>query len=192
MLFTDICGNEHAKRAAEVALAGNHSISFIGAHDSQAQDLADLVDGEGHRAKAVAPCPCGYYGNPDRECLCSLEVVAQWQREHYPSRPMDITIEVLNPRPETIMRWIRNGYQDGEPHGQIIERIQKCRESYHTISAVDNTVYSLLKTAIRQLRLTPMQLRSTMGVVNTIANLAASNTIHTAHMAEALQYRAKA
>ena len=37
--LTDICGNEHAKRAIEVAVAGDHSIQFVGAFESQAGDL---------------------------------------------------------------------------------------------------------------------------------------------------------
>ncbi|ACV23058.1 Competence protein ComM [Slackia heliotrinireducens] len=28
----------------------------------------------------IAPCPCGHYGDPDRDCTCEAQQVAAWQR----------------------------------------------------------------------------------------------------------------
>ena len=49
------------------------------------------------------PCPCGYYGDPVRECTCSMGVVSKYQKRisrplldridiHYPSRPQRSTV----------------------------------------------------------------------------------------------------
>ena len=42
------------------------------------------------------PCPCGYYGDPERECTCSLHTMTRYQKRI--SGPMldriDIQIEV--------------------------------------------------------------------------------------------------
>ena len=47
MNLNDICGNEHAKRALEVAAVDNHSIQFIGSHRSQLNDLHIVANGWG-------------------------------------------------------------------------------------------------------------------------------------------------
>jgi len=52
MKLTDICGNDHAKRALEVAAAGSHSIQFIGAFESQASDLPLAVCKDRVRSRA--------------------------------------------------------------------------------------------------------------------------------------------
>lgn len=80
--------NESAKRALEVAKAGDHSICIIG--NDEATDLASSY------AKAIpfAPCPCGNYGDRSKECACTPSEI----RAHQKRLPKtDIYVEV--PRP---------------------------------------------------------------------------------------------
>ena len=200
--FDDVCGNAHAKRAAEVALAGGHAILFIGAHESDAEHLARTVARyavedhiQGHtslpRASAgyVQPCPCGHFGaTSNRECLCSPESVHSWRLEHWWST--DITVQVYLPDANEVLRWLQAGCKDGEPDERILERVRRCREQYKELDIAES-VYPLLRGAITQLCLSPDQVKQALRVANTIACLAAAEQIETVHAAEAISYRRK-
>ena len=73
----DIIGNEHAKRAAEIALTGGHTIAFIGG--SEAEALAAWCAWQGATAYAIRPCPCGNYRHPVRECTCSPRQIVRFR-----------------------------------------------------------------------------------------------------------------
>lgn len=188
-----ICGVEYAKRACEVALAGEHSILFIGAHDSQAQDLAEFVRSksleteQSYYALAITPCPCGNYGSV-RECTCTAEMIARWQAEHFPSCPLDITIEVQLPDTYKLLAWVADGFRCGEPDESMIARVTAAHND-NEVAGPDDTGMSLLKVAIMQLQLGPRQVESIISVATTIARLAGSDSVHTAYLVEATQYR---
>jgi len=195
MRLNDICGNEHAKRALEVALAGGHNMLLIGPHESDARRLATVGQylderiGQMAEFRAVSPCPCGYYGDPVRECTCSIEQVADYRTKTWPAPGWaDITVEVCIPGWDKTERWARNGFKDGEPDERIVERIEAARER-SVEGHMDDTGWSLLRAAIQQLQLSPRQVASAWSVAKTIARLAGDETIKCPHMAEALQYR---
>jgi magnesium chelatase family protein len=198
MRFHDICGNEHAKRAAEVALAGDHSIVFIGPMDSVAGELARLVDslhiqmapgGHAKIATAWQHCPCGHLKENVKRCTCSDHTIAQ----HYFDYPFPslaaIYIEVVRPTPETILRWAQH-FSDGELHVSVMTRILACRErGMEGPFLFMDVAWSLLRTAANQLELQPSHIRSIVEVAKTIARLAKADQVEAAHMAEAIQYR---
>ena len=191
MNFNDICGEEHAKRAAEIALSGHHFIHFVGSHQSQARDLAKLVNiqegGSSTLSLAIAPCPCGFYGDPQVVCNCTLEDIYRWRVEMFPWVP-DMMIEVPNPMLEKILAWAQNDFQDGEPHEDIVARVNHARAIYYHISQTDESAWTLLKAAMSHMALTPLVVKNTCAVANTIAILGNSGTVRTQHMAEAIQY----
>jgi predicted ATPase with chaperone activity len=78
LVYADIIGNEHAKRATEVALAGRHSIAFIGGAEAEA--LVAFCAGRGLTAFAIQRYPCGNYGHPVRECTCSPRQLTRLSR----------------------------------------------------------------------------------------------------------------
>ena len=193
--FDQICGNEHAKRAAEVALAGGHKIVFTGAPDSQAEDLACTVNAISNQidagwvlAQTWQRCPCGYCGDSVQECTCSPELIDKWYSTH-PLPLVDIYIEVTCPRPEAVLAWAKNGFSCGEDHQAIMARIDSGWASKLKVSSVDETSWALLSAAIRQLRLQPCQVHSVIQVGRTIAKLAGKTCVEACHMAEAIQYR---
>jgi predicted ATPase with chaperone activity len=198
MNFHEICGNEHAKRATEVALAGDHKIAFLGPPDSDARvfsllmdqahtEVSDLRDTRlGHYWQ---PCPCGHHSGESYECTCSDQTIVQWHYEH-PFPQADIYIEVCRPPSDRLMRWARAGFTDGELHGQIMHRVRCTRmqgmDGPHEFSDV---AWTLLSAATKQLVLQTSHLRSTVAVAKTIARLAGANQVEAQHMAEAIQYR---
>jgi len=191
--FTDICGNEHSKRAVEVAAAGDHSIQFIGAFESQAGELCALARKLGVKARAITPCPCGHFGDPARECTCETQMIVRHRRQMFCSqREFDITVEVSIPHADRIVRWMNSGYAEGEPDEVVMERVRKAQAAPAVSLQLDATCLSLLKTAITQLALSPAQVKGITRVAVTIARLANSDRLGAAHVAEAIQYRRKA
>ena len=122
------------------------------------------------------------------ECTCSLELIGQWRITH-PLPVVNIYVEVMCPRPEAILAWVQSCYTCGEEHQRIITRLEDVWGDQSKVHDVDNTAWSLLLTALRQLELWPDQAHSVMQVATTIAKMAGSQTVQACHMAEAIQYR---
>ncbi len=197
MKFHELCGNEHAKRAAEVALAGDHTIAFIGSPDGDAWMFAHVTDGaytelveEWHSiATQWVPCYCGEAHLLGGNCLCGESIVWEWQQEH-PRPNADIYVTVLRPHTDKLMVWANAGYSYGELHEQIMHRVECTRmrgmEGPHEFADV---AWALLRSATHQLILESAGVRSTVEVAQTIARLAGANQVEAQHMAEAIQYR---
>jgi magnesium chelatase family protein len=193
MQLTDICASYHAKRAIEVALAGMHSIIFIGPWESEAGKLYTWLKLRDIHPAAdfTAPCPCGYHGCSDRECTCSIDMVADWRRDHLgPKHQFDIHIEVPINAPGEVMGWL-DEKRRGEPQEAMLKRVQAAKDysNAHTLLTLDDAGLALLKAAVTQLRLSYSQAQQAINVARTIANLAQSPTIQCPHLAEAIQYR---
>jgi magnesium chelatase family protein len=155
---------------------------------------------------AMNPCPCGYYGDPVRECTCSLATISRYQKRI--SGPLldriDIHIEV--PRVDydrlTTDRL-------GEPSAAIRERVERAREiqrarfagtsltcnadmgptEVREICRLDETGRNLVRAAMQQLQMSARAFHRILKLARTIADLAGSERIETAHLAEAIQYR---
>jgi len=162
--LTDICANEHARRAIEIAQAGGHSIQFVGPRESQADDLCRLAREMGLTARAVTPCPCGHLGDPVRVCTCQAQAIVKHRRLF--RAQFDLTVEVVIPSAEKIIQWVQR-----------------------TSPPLDSTSQSLLRAAIMLLHLGPAQVRRVINVAVTIARLAGDTTLQPAYVAEAIQYR---
>jgi magnesium chelatase family protein len=157
---------------------------------------------------AMNPCPCGYAGDPLRECTCSPTAVAKYQRRL--SGPLidriDIHVEVPRVQYEKL-----TGTASGESSSAVRARVQAARERQRArfagtslISnadmgpgevrqhcATDASAQSLLKAAMQQLHLSARAFHRTLKLARTVADLAGSETIGAVHTAEALQYRAR-
>ena len=162
---------------------------------------------------AMNPCPCGYYGDPVRPCTCSSMVVTKYQKRI--SGPLldriDIHMEVPRVDYEKL-----SSERLGESSARVRERVevarQRQRERFHSdvsggpLSActnnadmhiaevrkfctLDETGQTLMKTAMNQLQLSARGYHRVLKLARTIADLAGSEAIVPAHLAEALQYR---
>ena len=155
---------------------------------------------------AMNPCPCGYYGDPVRECTCSLSTISRYQKRI--SGPLldriDIHVEV--PRVD---------YQKltderlGEPSEAIQARVERAREvqrgrfadtslscnadmgpgEVRKICQLDETGRGLIRAAMQQLQMSARAFHRILKLSRTIADLAGNERIETAHLAEAIQYR---
>ena len=155
---------------------------------------------------AMNPCPCGYYGDPVRECTCSMSTISRYQKRI--SGPLldriDIHIEV--PRVDY------NKLTDerlGERSEAIRGRVERAREAQRQrfadtplscnadmgpgevrkICRLDETGRGLVKAAMQQLQMSARAFHRILKLARTIADLAGSERIETAHLAEAIQYR---
>jgi magnesium chelatase family protein len=152
------------------------------------------------------PCPCGFYGDPVRACTCSPTQVTRYQKRI--SGPLldriDIHIEV--PRVDY------NKLTDdrlGEPSEAIRQRVERARETQRQrftdaplgcnadmgpgevrkICRLDEAGRSLVRAAMQQLQMSARAFHRILKLARTIADLAGSDEIETAHLAEAIQYR---
>ena len=155
---------------------------------------------------AMNPCPCGFFGDPSRECRCSRQ-----QIQNYISRisgplldRIDLQVEV----PAVKYRDLASDFA-GEPSASIRERVQRARhiqqerftqaqiycnanmESRHLreFCKVEDAAQELLRVAITQLGLSARAYDRILKVARTIADLAKSTTIEAEHVSEAIQYR---
>jgi magnesium chelatase family protein len=155
---------------------------------------------------AMNPCPCGYYGDPVRECTCSSATITRYQKRI--SGPLldriDIHIEV--PRVEYDKL---SSERLGEPSKAIRKRVERARERQRARFAgsglacnadmhpaqvrqhcqLDQTGRALMRTAMQQMQLSARAYHRVLKLARTIADLAGEKAIAPAHLAEALQYR---
>lgn len=155
---------------------------------------------------SMNPCPCGYYGDEEKECKCTPQEIHRYLNKI--SGPLldriDIQIEVKRPKIENI------SYKGSlETSAQIKERVNKARkiqlERYQKYGIHSNAELStkmiaefcgldkksdeLLQNAFRKLRLSVRAYERILKVARTIADLDGKPNIEFKHIAEAIQYR---
>ncbi|HPM27883.1 MAG TPA: YifB family Mg chelatase-like AAA ATPase [bacterium] len=152
------------------------------------------------------PCPCGYFGDPRKECVCSAHQIEKYNKRI--SGPLldriDLHVEV--PRlPYSEM----TAKQKGEPSAAVRERVIKARRIQEkrfsgekTNSQMKNKEVeqfcqtnkqgdALLGKAVNSLNLSGRGYIKVLKLARTIADLDNSLHITVDHIAEALQYRPK-
>jgi magnesium chelatase family protein len=155
---------------------------------------------------AMNPCPCGFAGDPRRECRCTPPDIDRYAaRLSGPLRDrFDLTVEVPAIPPDVI------GTADrGEGSASIRERVvaararQRARYSADGVRAnaelrpslmdrdcrLDRDGARLLNAAVNRLVLTARGYDRVRKVARTIADLAGTESISADHVAEALQFR---
>jgi magnesium chelatase family protein len=162
---------------------------------------------------AQNPCPCGWYGDPVKECTCSPAMVSRYQKRISGPLLDRIDIHVKVPRVEYEKL---SDDRLGEPsaatrRGQRVEAARDSLRSQHRrfegthlltnadmgptevrdYCQVDPAGKSLLRAAMQQLQMSARAYHRTRSVklARTIADLAGSERIETVHLAEAIQYR---
>jgi len=156
---------------------------------------------------ASNPCPCGYRGDALKPCSCSeLQAERYWSRLSGPLLDrIDLQIAVPRLSQDDLL-----SARPAESSARIRERVMEARErqakrfkglrGVYSNSAMaarqlrehcrlDGAGETLLRRAIAQLSLSARSYDRILKVSRTIADLAGSETLQAAHVAEAIQYR---
>ena len=157
---------------------------------------------------AMNPCPCGYYGDLAKECVCSESTVSRYQKRI--SGPLLDRIDIFAEVPRVDYEKLAAN-TSGEPSSVVRERVERARavqtarfaESRLVCNAemtptevrtqcqavLDEQAQSLLRLAMTQLSLSARAFHRVLKLARTIADMAGSETIAAPHLAEAVQYR---
>jgi len=155
---------------------------------------------------AMNPCPCGYYGDPFRQCTCPPGLVSRYQKRI--SGPfldrVDIFVEVPHIEYEKLSD-DRLGEQSEKVQARVTAARQRQLERFNGTKLTCNTemtptevrdfcqaeedAHSLLKAAMKQLHLSARAFHRILKLARTIADLDNSDIIKATQIAEAIQYR---
>jgi magnesium chelatase family protein len=157
---------------------------------------------------ALNPCPCGYYGDPERPCTCSMGMIQRYRKRI--SGPLldriDINVEVPRVDYEKL-----SSQAPGESSASIRARVERARRRQQarftgtplTCNAdmgpaqirefcpLPHAAETLMRTAMRQMHLSARAYHRVLKVSRTIADLEDVDVIQAHHVAEALQYRTR-
>lgn len=155
---------------------------------------------------SMNPCPCGYYGDEEKECKCTPQEIHRYLRKI--SGPLldriDIQIEVKRPKFEKI-----SSKEKVETSSEIRGRVNKARkiqlERYKRYGILSNSELNtkmiaefckldekgeeLLENAFKKFKLSVRAYERILKVARTIADLEEKESIEFKHVAEAIQYR---
>ena len=152
------------------------------------------------------PCPCGYFGDPKRECRCTPRQVETYRNKI--SGPLLDRIDIHVEVPAVEIKDL-GGTQSSESSAAIRERVIAARvvqigrfrnakgrtnaEMSHSQikhhCKLDSASGEMLRMAMTELQLSARAYDRILKVSRTIADLAGSSSIRTEHVAEAIQYR---
>ena len=155
---------------------------------------------------AMNPCPCGFAGDPVRECSCTPSSISRYKRRI--SGPLldriDLFVDV--PRVEYEKLVLPPNAEPSDSVGTRIEaarevQAKRLKESTLITNAEmgpqevweycqpDEPATGLLQAAMKQMHLSARGFHRILKVSRTVADLAGDESIGVVHVAEALQYR---
>ena len=220
-----LIGGGHIPRPGEVTLAHN-GVLFLDEFPEFRRNILDLLrqpleDGRVTIARAAVsltyparfmlvaamnPCPCGYFGSPDRPCGCGAQQIQRYRGRI--SGPIldriDLHIEVPAVRYEDL-----RSTSAAESSASIRSRVVAARERQiqrfsrdglfsnahmkpkhmRKFCRLDQAGEKLLADAVRRLGLSARAYHRILKVARTVADLEGSESIASHHLLEAIQYR---
>jgi magnesium chelatase family protein len=159
---------------------------------------------------AANPCPCGYLGDPKRECKCSPRMIMRYQSKLSGPLMDRIDIHINVPTVEIEKLIPKSGKVNREESSKKIrQRVLSAREvqqkrfkkaNIHSNANMKNKhikeflkiekdALALLKQAVNNYNLSARTYFRLIKVSQTIADLSSEKSVKQNHVAEALQYR---
>jgi magnesium chelatase family protein len=160
-------------------------------------------------AAAMNPCPCGWRGDPVRECHCSPLLIARYLGRI--SGPLLDRIDIHLSVPAVAWQDLAVNREPEEGSRTIRERVERARSIQRDrlrgrdgvranahMSARDVRRFchlapeaeELIKAAMTKLALSARAYHRVLKIARTIADLEGANDPQAPHVAEAIQYRA--
>ena len=155
---------------------------------------------------SMNPCPCGYYGDPTHNCVCTPGQIQRYMNKI--SGPLldriDIHCEVMVVPFKQLAQM-----KPGEPSSVIRERVIMARQRQeerfnstsihcnaqmtermiHQFAEPDSQSLDMLRMAMERLSLSARAYSRILKVARTIADLEGSERVQSHHIAEAIGYR---
>ncbi len=152
------------------------------------------------------PCPCGFYSDPDKPCICNPGQIIKYQKKV--SGPLldriDLQVEVPKVQFEKFTE-----EELGETSALIRSRVEEGRERQRKrfigthcftnsemksreikqFCILQTETQELLKRAVQEFQFSARSFHRILKLARTIADLDKKDRIETVHVAEALQYR---
>jgi len=155
---------------------------------------------------AMNPCPCGYYGDPFKQCTCSPSLVARYQKRV--SGPFIDRVDIFVEVPHIDYEKLADD-RLGEESEKVQARIEAARSiqrqrfkgtslacnaemtptEVRESCKTEESAQSLLKAAMKQLYLSARAFHRILKIGRTLADLENTDIIKAHHIAEAIQYR---
>ncbi len=155
---------------------------------------------------AMNPCPCGYYGDPVKECSCTPLMVSKYQKRI--SGPLLDRIDIFVDVPRVDYEKLADD-RVGEKAESVRARVETARDvqrqrftgtklacnnemtamEVKQFCPVDGAAQALLRAAMKQMALSARAFHRVLKLSRTIADLAGAEQIQAPHLAEAIQYR---
>ncbi len=155
---------------------------------------------------AMNPCPCGYFGHPERECSCTSKAIARYMSKI--SGPLLDRIDLHIDVPPVEFNELSSN-EPAESSAEIKKRVNKARKiqqerfkgtgtscnakmtaaQLKKICVLDDDTKSVIKRTFQALNLSARAYDRILKVSRTIADLDGSEVIKRNHIFEAVQYR---